>query len=654
MILNVIRKDDDLNQKTEIDKYEDNVQIKQIRKFLNESNLRYVSDNVRNLLKIKKSNDLKCFVKSELVSRKVIKPGEKFRVTLYIRLSQEDVALANNDVSQSIKNQLLLLLEECSKHDWVVVGIFCEEDISGVDDNRPEWLKCIRFAEVGNTEIVLCKNQARFTRSMEMVEKYLHKLFPEWNVRFLGLLDSADTNVRENKKARQINGLANEWFVEDTSKSTIETLDSMKRNGQFTGSYAPYGYFIDPKDKHHLIPDPYARKAINLMVQMLKEGKGLSLVREALMKRGFLTPADYKRKLGMKLPGNANYIKEVRYQVEDGDTLQFIANKFYVKKKEIQDLNNLKENIKKGDVLLIPYRQPWTNEMIKKIILDKTQTGALVQGRTRRTSYKNHKPIKRPEEEWIVVPHCHEANIDLDTYDYICSLFKKNRKRREQKNGEVPLFSGKVYCECCGKVFYKDTSHVKGGKKDYLRCRGNKKINGYICDNTESIDLESFKNYILNSIKEKIQKYFDLSKVSKEYYLQSVYSNMDKEIEELQNEKNEIECNISKKNNLLTSLYEDKVNGILTSSEFIIIKDTNMKEIERLKNKLSEIETKIIGLNIEKSKQEENEKLFEKYRNIKELNKVILDSFIKRIIIGKVNLETSERPIKIEWNFQNI
>lgn len=105
--------------------------------------------------------------------------------------------------------------------------------------------------------------------------------------------------------------------------------------------------------------------------------------------------------------------------------------------------------------------------------------------------------------------------------------------------------------------------------------------------------------------------------------------------------------------NMECSLYEDKVNGVLTSSEFII-KDTNMIEIEKLKNKLLEIETKIIGLNIEKSKREENKKLFEKYRDIKALNRVVLDSFIKRIVIGKANLETSERPIKIEWNFQNI
>ena len=108
-----------------------------------------------------------------------------------------------------------------------------------------------RFAEAGNTEIVLCKSQSRFTRSMEMVEKYLHKCFPEWNVRFLGLVDNSDTSVIENKKSRQINGLVNEWFVEDTSKNTRETLNSMKRNGQFTGSFANYGYFIDPKDKHH-------------------------------------------------------------------------------------------------------------------------------------------------------------------------------------------------------------------------------------------------------------------------------------------------------------------------------------------------------------------------------------------------------------------
>lgn len=223
----------------------DKVQLKRIKELLNENELRYVSPNVRELLGINKPDDSDCFTKSnDGTIRRVVQVGEKFRVILYIRLSQEDGDLEDGDVSGSIKNQLLYLLDECAKREnWVVVGIFCEEDISGVDDNRPEWLKSIRFAEMGNAEIVLCKSQSRFTRSMEMVEKYLHKCFPEWNVRFLGLVDNSDTAVQENKKSRQINGLVNEWFVEDTSKNTRATLNSMKRNGQFTGSFAPYGYY---------------------------------------------------------------------------------------------------------------------------------------------------------------------------------------------------------------------------------------------------------------------------------------------------------------------------------------------------------------------------------------------------------------------------
>lgn len=69
----------------------------------------------------------------------------------------------------------------------------------------------------------------------------------KYYVRFLRLVDNSDTSIIENKKSRQINDLVNEWLVEDTSKNTRNTLNNMKRNGLFTGSFAFYGYDIDPK-----------------------------------------------------------------------------------------------------------------------------------------------------------------------------------------------------------------------------------------------------------------------------------------------------------------------------------------------------------------------------------------------------------------------
>lgn len=659
MILNVIKDEysnnnaKQSNDLTEKLMPEDKVQLKRIKELLNEEDLRYVSSNVRQLLGITKLNDPSCFKSPEVKNvRRVVQVGEKFRVILYIRLSQEDGDLEDGDVSGSIKNQLLFLLDECKKRDWVVVGIFCEEDISGVDDNRPEWLKSIRFAEVGNTEIVLCKSQSRFTRSLEMVEKYLHKCFPEWNVRFLGLVDNSDTDVVENKKSRQINGLVNEWFVEDTSKNTRATLNSMKRNGQFTGSFAPYGYFIDPKDKHHLIPDLHARESIRIMAGMLKHGKGMQQIIEVLMRKHFLTPADYKTSLGIPINRGPNVIKSIKYQVEENETLKSIAYKFYVTVDDIKKANNLKtKKVRPGDIITVPHRQKWTTDMIRKIMTDETQIGTLVQGKSERTSFKNKKLIEKPKEEWIRVPHCHEANLDLETFNKVSSMFVSTKRNKAQKNGELPLFSRKVYCACCGKAFNKNNVHLKDKNIEYLQCKSKKSNgSGYICDNREVIYLGEFKDYVLRCIKEKINQYYQTAKLNNKEYLEKVYTNIDRDIKELETEKVNIEGEIEIKKNVLVQLYSDKVTGGLSIDEFNIIKAKNMKEIDELKNKLSDINNKITSLVSDKAEQIDKVKLFEQYKDITELNRVVLDSFINRIEIGKIDKTSETRPIKIDWN----
>lgn len=58
---------------------------------------------------------------------------------------------------------------------------------------------------------------------MEMIEKYIHGKFIEWGVRFIGVVDNVDTNIKGNKKARQINGLINEWYLDDLSDNVKAT-----------------------------------------------------------------------------------------------------------------------------------------------------------------------------------------------------------------------------------------------------------------------------------------------------------------------------------------------------------------------------------------------------------------------------------------------
>ena len=43
---------------------------------------------------------------------------------------------------------------------------------------------------------------------------------------------------------------------------------------------------------------------------------------------------------------------------------------------------------------------------------------------------------------------------------------------------------------------------------------------------------------------------------------------------------------------------------------------------------------------------------FNKYQQLEKLNRVIVEEFVDRIYIGKINKETNTRDIEIKWNFE--
>ena len=184
---------------------------------------------------------------------------EKNKAALYLRLSKEDKdKLGRGDDSASIQNQRLLLADYALQHDYQIAGVYSDDDESGLFDTRPEFERMIRDAKLGKFQIVIAKSQSRFSRNMEHVEKYLHHDFPNLGIRFIGVVDGADTSDTGNKKSRQINGLVNEWYCEDLSENIRSAFRAKMKNGQYLGASCPYGYVKDPKNHNHLVVDEYA------------------------------------------------------------------------------------------------------------------------------------------------------------------------------------------------------------------------------------------------------------------------------------------------------------------------------------------------------------------------------------------------------------
>ena len=120
------------------------------------------------------------------------------RVAIYCRLSKEDETQGE---SESIQNQTSMLLSYALKQEWEVVGVYADDDFSGTDLSRPKWREMLSECEQGNVDIVLCKTQSRFSRDMSVVEQYIHGKFLEWRVRFVSIVDNADSSNKGNKKA---------------------------------------------------------------------------------------------------------------------------------------------------------------------------------------------------------------------------------------------------------------------------------------------------------------------------------------------------------------------------------------------------------------------------------------------------------------------
>ncbi|MDD3303471.1 MAG: recombinase family protein [Clostridia bacterium] len=629
----------------------DSIEIQKIKEYIDITNLKYVSNNIQRVLGISVNTDDSCFKKNTNNIR-VMLDGKQYRTILYIRLSVEDGDIIDGDVSKSIRNQLLFLLDECEKRNWCVVAIFCEEGISGADDNRPEWKKSLAFCEYGNTEIVLCKSQSRFSRSMEMIEKYLHKEFVSWNVRFVGLVDSTDTSVVGNKKSRQINGLVNEWQVEDQSINIRAILKNKQANGLFTGAFAPYGYKKNPNDKYQLIIDEEAAMVVKKIFSLYVEGNGSSLICEYLNQKGELIPSIYKYSKGTKYRNaRVEPNKRIKYQVEKYDTITTIATKFHSTVDEIVKYNSLNsEKLHVGQVIIIPIIQLWRPSTVYEILKNEVYIGTLVQHKRERLSYKNKTMRTIDKSKRIIVPHCHSAIIDNQTWDIVRSRFEKNNRVKPINSGQIALFSRKIICDVCKKFFYRMNKKSKIGFTTYWNCATGYGVNKNLCDNTKVVREPDVYEFVLQEINKQIAKYYDKNLIEKNYHEQKVLNSIDEKIKSLKKRKSIIESNMLKKEDTFAILYDDRANGIITLDEFTMMKSKYLREVCDFKEKLKQLDNELINLNNEKSKEAATKNVLQKYKKLEILDRVILDEFISKIYIGNYNKETKIRNMKIEWN----
>lgn len=517
----------------------------------------------------------------------------KPKAALYCRLSEEDRNKeCETDDSRSIQNQKAMLTQYAVREGWDIYGVYSDDDYTGADRKRPAFNRLLNDAEARRFDIILCKTQSRFTREMELVEKYIHGLFPLWGIRFVSIVDNADTANRGNKKSRQINGLVNEWYLEDMSDNIRDVLTSRRKNGFHIGSFALYGYKKDPEKKGHLIIDAEAAAVVREVFTLFSKGYGKTAIARILNDRAIPNPTEYKRLSGM------------RYKQPNGKT---------------------------GTL--------WKYSAISDMLKNEMYIGNMVQGKYGSVSYKTKTNHSRPRNEWIVVKGTHEPIIDMTLWEKVQATLSE--KTKPFGSGTVGVFAGIARCAACG---YTLRSSQNRGRR-YLSCP-----NRYIAKDACTgafISADRLEQTVLHAIRTFNEKYLDREMLLENAQLRD---ESDTEKTRLRADADRYEKKIRENESVLQKLYLDRVNGIVREEDFLLLSHNFAEEKSRFEKLAAGSKEALEHLEAATAVRDFDAEI-ETRLNVSKLDRETVLRLIDHISVGRRIAGTRNVPITICWNF---
>lgn len=492
---------------------------------------------------------------------------------MYLRLSRED---GDSSESNSISNQRQIIKSYAKDNDIQLSYEYVDDGFSGSNFERPNFKNMIEDLNKGKFNIIIVKDLSRFGRDYIESGKYLQKIFPEKGVRFISVNDNYDSDnadMSDTHLILPIRNFINDSYCRDISMKVKSSKEVKRKNGEFIGSFAPFGYKKDDKNKHQLVVDTEVSHIIERIFNMKIDGYSSKAIADFLNSIGTVTPSRHKENNG--------------------------------------------DNFNTGFVVK---NAKWDAKMINRIISNKVYIGVLEQGKTAKLNYKSKKEIDISKEDWIVIQNAHEPIVSKSIFILANKMLVRDVKQSKDK---PYVLSGMLYCKDCGSPMIRRKVKSKDGYKIFYIC-SEYNNNGHCT--RHSIKEEYLINATIHALNDYLSKYNELLERVSKIDVSKLTLNVD--FESLNAEKKKYE-------RLRQSLYMDLEEELITTDEFEKFRKhylLKIKEIEKQiitkQNIVEELKAKIndrgsfvsdIVPNIESNS----------------LNRLSLVSFIDRIEIGE-------------------
>ena len=518
---------------------------------------------------------------------------------LYCRLSQDDKQEGD---SNSIINQKKILKKYALDRGYTNIQFYIDDGVSGTTFNRAGFQSMIADVETGKVKRVIVKDMSRLGRDYLQVGMYTEIFFPEHDVHFIAVNDGVDSNQEDNEFT-PFRNIINEWYAKDTSKKIRAVKRSKGMAGEHIGSHPPYGYMKNPENKKEWIIDEEAAEVVREIFRLCVGGYGPTQIANILTERKILCPTYYALEKGGK-PRTA-----------------LPADKY-----------------------------TWNGPVVAKILDRMDYLGHTVNFKTHVKSYKVHKTIYNSPDQWKVFEGTHEAIIDKETFEIVQKI--RAGKRRPTRMGEMPMFSGLLYCADCGRKLSFHRKADEPAEKHHYLCENYR-------SNTANCTMHYIRNVVverivLENLKEVIQY---VSNYEDEFVRMIMDSDMRQRNRELSQKKKrlaEIQKRIGELDTIFQRIYEDNIMGKLSDERFMKMSKGYEDEQHTLQTEADEIQSELQ----QEEKKSVDVKRFlaivKKYTDLTELTPEILREFIDKIIVHAPDKSSGRRLQEIEIIYNHI
>ena len=531
------------------------------------------------------------------------------RITaLYCRLSAED---ANEGESNSISNQKQILAQVAMRENLPNPFFFVDDGFSGSNAQRPDFQLMINLVESGKIQAVIVKDLSRLSRDYLLTGQLTEITFPSKNVRFISLnenLDSSKSNSQDAYLAPLVS-LFNNWYSLQCSEKIKLSKHTKARTGEKISWIAPYGYLKNPENPKEWIIDDYASQIVKRVFKEYLAGMSLMEIARRLRKDKILTPANYKKKVGLS-----------NYRIIETD----------------------------------PYY--WKNQMICQMLEKEEYTGATINLKTAKVSYKQRSCRLRPREDWLIFPNTHEAIISQEDFEMARKMLGHKRVSQrhnwKDKPGHENLFAGLVFCENGHKLSF--CPQQKGDiNLDHYKCYHYRRA-GDTCSGLHYLRKEVLEELVLRDLQqlisaihfdekqllEKLKSRFDMQETKKQDSLRKQLSRFKKRSKEL--------------DTIIQKLYEKQLLDEISDERFRKLTDSYESEQVELNQQIVKLHEVLISQTESKENVDKFMQTIRRYTNLETLTTQLVNELIDKIIVHQPTGRGKNRQVTIELHYRFI